>query len=117
MQRILSLIAVGLLAIGLAACGSGSNNNASTSSSSSADITITSAFTFTTKPVKADATVTVKNDSGGTTHTVTANNGAFDTGSINSGSTATFTAPTKPGSYKFHCNIHPTMTGTLTVTA
>jgi len=33
------------------------------------------------------------------------------------GSTQTFTAPSKAGSYKFHCNIHSSMHGTLTVTA
>ena len=32
------------------------------------------------------------------------------------GKTATFTAPAKAGTYKFHCNIHSQMHGTLTVT-
>lgn len=39
---------------------------------------------------------------------------AFDTDSIDDGATATFTAPSTPGSYSFICAIRP-MTGTLTV--
>jgi plastocyanin len=49
------------------------------------------------------------------THTATADDGkSFDTGDVNQGSSATITAP-KPGSYKYHCTIHPFMHGTLTV--
>jgi plastocyanin len=33
-----------------------------------------------------------------------------------SGKTATFTAPTTPGSYPFHCEYHRTMHGVLVVT-
>ena len=64
--------------------------------------------------VKAGATVTVDNKDS-ITHTVTADNGEFNTGDISGGKTVTFTAPTKPGTYKFHCNIHAFMHGTLTV--
>jgi plastocyanin len=34
---------------------------------------------------------------------------------IEPGKTATFTAPSAAGDYKFHCTIHANMTGTLTV--
>jgi plastocyanin len=50
----------------------------------------------------------------GTTHTVTFDNGP-DCGSVSSGGgtvTAQFTAP---GSYSYHCKIHPTMKGTIVV--
>ena len=48
-------------------------------------------------------------------HTVTADEGsAFDV-QVNGGGTATFTAPTKPGSYAYHCTYHPGMHGTLVV--
>ena len=66
--------------------------------------------------VKAGATVTVKNGDT-TTHTLAADNGAFDTGNIFAGKSATFVAPMKPGPYKFHCNIHANMHGVLNVTA
>lgn len=48
-------------------------------------------------------------------HTVTADQGsAFDV-DIRPGATATFTAPTAPGTYAYHCTYHPNMHGTLTV--
>ncbi len=49
------------------------------------------------------------------THTVTANDKAFDTGNIAGGKNGEFTAPSKPGSYPFICTPHPYMTGTLVV--
>jgi plastocyanin len=64
--------------------------------------------------VAPGATVQVSN-SDGEPHTVTADKGAFDTGQIDGGSTGSFTAPTKPGTYKFFCGVHPSMTGSLVV--
>jgi plastocyanin len=120
-RRILTLIAVAMLAIGLAACSSSSKSSSTSpttaagAAAAGAPDTITiSNFKFSSITVKPGATVTVKNmDS--TTHTNTADKGEWNTGDINAGSSATFTAPTKPGSYGFHCNIHNFMTGTLTV--
>ncbi len=59
--------------------------------------------------------MTVKNNSG-SQHTVTADDssGGFNV-TIDASKTATFTAPAKAGTYKFHCNIHNFMHGTLTV--
>jgi plastocyanin len=49
-------------------------------------------------------------------HTVTADKDqAFDVDVRGSGGTATFTAPSAPGSYPYHCTYHPNMHGTLTV--
>lgn len=47
-------------------------------------------------------------------HTITADTGdAFD---VNTQvGTTTFTAPTEPGTYPYHCNFHGNMKGTLTV--
>ena len=48
-------------------------------------------------------------------HTVTADSGnAFDVKAI-AGQTVTFTAPTKPGSYPFHCTYHSNMHAVLVV--
>ena len=58
--------------------------------------------------------VTVKN-ADGQSHTVTsATRGAFDV-KVDGGGTATFTAPTAPGSYPFVCTFHANMMGTLVV--
>lgn len=48
-------------------------------------------------------------------HTVTADDGSFDTGAFDGGDPAGFTAPTQPGTYAFHCTVHPSMRGALTV--
>lgn len=87
----------------------------STPAASSPEITI-SGFAFGTPlTVKAGTKITVKN-SDGVDHTVTADDGNSFKVSVAAGGTATFTAPSKPGTYKFHCAIHPQMHGTLTVT-
>jgi plastocyanin len=115
-RRISTLLAVAALAVGLAACGSSSKSTApSPSDSANAQITIdsTSGFAFHSTPVKAGTTVTVKNDTQAQ-HTVTQDGGGFDV-TVDGGKTATFTAPAA-GTYKFHCNIHTFMRGTLTVT-
>ncbi len=71
-------------------------------------------FSFNPKSltVKVGTKVTwTNNDS--VTHTVTADNGAFDS-PVESGSTFSFTF-TKPGTYAYHCSIHPSMTATIIV--
>jgi plastocyanin len=48
------------------------------------------------------------------THTVTANDGSFDSGDLPSGSTFAITTGA-PGAHAFHCQIHPDMTGEIDV--
>jgi plastocyanin len=63
--------------------------------------------------VGVNNTVTfVNHDS--TTHTVTANDGSFNSGDIPAGQSWTHTFST-PGTYNFHCNYHSFMVGTVTV--
>jgi plastocyanin len=63
--------------------------------------------------VAPGTTVTwVNNDQ--TAHTVTANNGAFDSGTLQPGQSYSFTFE-KAGTYAYHCNIHPDMTASVTV--
>jgi plastocyanin len=60
------------------------------------------------------AKITVKNQDD-QNHTVTsAIKGALDV-TVTGGGKATFTAPTKPGSYMFACNFHANMMGTRVV--
>jgi plastocyanin len=48
-------------------------------------------------------------------HTATANGGAFNTGTIAPGATSSPITVSAAGSFAYHCAIHPSMTGTLTV--
>lgn len=120
-----------MLALPLAACGADDADEA-TSSTESSTTTSTSAapseedaeagsatieakdFSLTSTSVAAGADVEVVND-GAAPHTVTSDDGLFDSGTVAGGATGTFTAPTEPGEHAFHCEIHPSMTGTLTV--
>ncbi len=90
------------------------SSSAAAPTSAAASITIKS-FAFTVSgPAAAGAMVKVTNNDG-EAHTVTADSGkAFDV-TVQPGKSATFTAPSKAGTYKFHCNFHSDMHGTLTV--
>jgi plastocyanin len=71
-------------------------------------------FTFAATSVAPGGLVTVVNDDGAA-HTVTAEDGSFDSGDVRGGGTSSFPAPDEVGTYEFRCEIHPGMTGTLTV--
>jgi plastocyanin len=49
-------------------------------------------------------------------HTATQNGGGFDTGIIAPGSTTAPITLSTPGTLNYHCEIHPSMVGTLSVT-
>jgi plastocyanin len=73
-------------------------------------------FTFLNLEVRAGASLLVQNE-GPAPHTLTADDGRFDTGRIAAGANVAFTVPSTPGTYKVKCTIHPTrMTGELKVT-
>lgn len=63
--------------------------------------------------VKKGTTVTFTN-SDSASHTVTADDGSFDTGNISSGASQTITF-SKAGTFTYHCSVHPTMKGTIIV--
>ncbi len=65
--------------------------------------------------VPVGTTVVVRNDDSAG-HTWTADDGSFDSGLIDGGGTFEFTF-TEAGTFAFHCEVHPAMTGTITVTA
>jgi plastocyanin len=135
-----SLLLAALLSL-VAGCGPGGGSPAPTSAapgtaSASMPMESSSARPSTTQGTQnsAEATITIKDFAFGSPitvspgatvsvtnqdtaeHTVTADQGqAFDTEVKGSGGTATFTAPSQPGTYAFHCTYHPNMHGTLTV--
>ena len=74
------------------------------------------AFDPATLTVKTGTTITwVNNDS--PTHTVASDTGSlvsFSSDPLATGSSYSFTF-TQPGTYTYHCSIHPSMTGTIIV--
>jgi plastocyanin len=132
MRRVLPLLVlVTALALVAAGCGSskksgGSSTTTSSSSSSSAPsssggggaVSIKMqniAFSPKDVTVKVGQKVTWVNDDT-VSHNVTANSGAsFKSSDFGKGGTFSFT-PTKAGTIKYVCTIHPGMTATLTVT-
>lgn len=87
---------------------SGNNNNPNT-------ITMKGmVFSNTNLQIKTGTTVTWMNDDN-TTHTVTADNGSFDSGNLTAGSSFTHTF-TAVGSFAYLCKIHSNMTGVVVVT-
>ena len=64
--------------------------------------------------VKSGAGVAVTNQDS-TAHTATADDGhSFDTGDLAQGASQTISV-SKPGSYAYHCSIHPFMHGKIVV--
>jgi plastocyanin len=59
-------------------------------------------------------TKVVWNNRGQVIHTVTAEDGSFDTGEIDSGATGTIIF-SRPGTYRYHCTPHPFMKGVVIV--
>lgn len=143
--RVRAAFLVALVLVGTAGCASGGGSTAPTSVASQtatasmpmeSSSAMTSAAPGTASPAApaAASAITIKDFAYGdpitvspgatvsvtnmdtAEHTVTADQGsAFDVEVKGSGGTATFTAPSQPGTYTFHCTYHPNMHGTLTV--
>jgi plastocyanin len=109
------------------ACGDDSSDDAGSTGTTAAggddacaasgeDATVTIAdFAFDPDSVSvASGGVVAVSNEDGTTHTFTSDEGGFDC-SIEAGDTANVLVDAAAGDYEFHCTIHPTMTGTITV--
>jgi plastocyanin len=114
------LIAVGTV-LTLGACGDDDDESGSTDTTAAesgggggdgATLEVTE-FSFTDASAPAGGTLEVENSSGGP-HTITADDGGFDE-ALPDGETVSVTVPSEPGDYTFHCEIHPSMEATLTV--
>jgi plastocyanin len=70
-------------------------------------------FSYQNLSVPAGATIEISNSTGAP-HTFTSDEGSFEA-EFGADGTATVTAPSDPGDYPFHCEIHPSMQATLTV--
>jgi plastocyanin len=74
-------------------------------------------FAFAPDSLRAEVGQSVRwTNQDGAAHTVTADDGAFDSGSLAGGKEFSF-AFDRAGTYAYHCNIHPGMKGTVTVAA
>jgi plastocyanin len=131
-QRRRYVAAVAAAAVGLVVtgCGSSSSSTATTTAATTAATTpVTTAVTTATGAasvtiqqiafhpstlnVKTGDTVTWHFNDNGVLHTVTADDGSFDSGQHGSGEfTHTFD---HAGTFKYHCSIHATMTGSIVV--
>lgn len=116
------LVVTGLagVALLLGACGDDDDSDSSSDTSvpdagsGGGDGTLTvSSFDFSDVSAAAGGALTVVNESGGA-HTVTADDGEFDV-ELPDGESVEVPVPSEPGDYAFHCEIHPSMTATLTV--
>jgi plastocyanin len=122
---------IAALLVGWAGCGGNSSNSTLPTPSpiptpggggSTADVTITIAgmngsqsFSPNPGPLKAGQRVAWHN-ADSMTHTATANGGAFDTGNIAPGGTSAPVTIATTGTVSYSCRIHPSMTGSLTIT-
>jgi plastocyanin len=117
-----TLLAALLAAALIAGCG-GSDKSAKTTAPAPSSATTTSAikikdFLYSPDPstVKVGDKISVTNEDDAP-HTLTARGtpAAFDSDTIKHGQTRTITF-TKAGTFKYYCQFHATMSGTITVT-
>jgi len=113
---ILAMVSAGCSSAGPAAPAGPAASPAPASSGTAAAVTIQNfAFSPATITVKPGTTVTWTNQDGAS-HTITSDStpAAFSSATLANGATYQFTF-TAPGTYPYHCSIHPSMTGTVVV--
>jgi len=120
MMRLLRLtVAAIVAALAVAACSSNdSTTNAPPATTTAGGGGGQAGATITIKDFKFGDPITVKpgesvkvTNEDGAAHNASADDGSFKTEDLENGESATFTAPSKPGSYKFSCTLHSSMSG------
>lgn len=121
MKRTFALATFVTIALAAAACGS-SSPSSPTPSSPGPDVTInivgiSGANSFNPSPttIKAGQRVIWKNTDT-RTHDSVQDANAFSTPPIAAGAQSDPVTLSTPGTFTYHCGIHPSMTGTITVT-
>jgi len=128
------LAAVAVFALGAVGCGSSSNNSSSskttttvaasgtapggptsTAATGASDSITIQNFKFNPDPlsVKQGAKVTVAILDDGVPHSVTADDGSFDTGIFTKGDGPKTITISKGGTIHYHCQVHSFMKGTI----
>jgi len=113
---VVPLVALITVVVTLNVTSDGASSAAGAGKGAQAPNSITIAnFQFSPEPlmVSVGSEVNVSNGDG-TVHTVTANDGSFDTGDLDGGASATITLA-QAGTFEYFCNIHNYMTGTIEV--
>jgi plastocyanin len=83
--------------------------------SSSAEAAKIEGFAFQPDSIQVSAGQKITwTNSDSTAHTVTADDGSFDSGSLADGKSFSFTFA-KAGTFKYHCSLHSSMLGTVDV--
>jgi plastocyanin len=101
------------VAIPLAACGSSGESTTATSGAAITEVVVQNyVFPAITTTTGAQLRFVNRDDE---SHTVTADDGSFKVGPFDNKTPVVLVAPSTPGSFAFHCEIHPTMHGTLVV--
>jgi plastocyanin len=91
---------------------------ASAANSSAQIVNCGGTWCFSPNPIRitAGSTVTWSNTTG-PTHTSTSDTGAWNTGNIAPGTSSSAVSFPTAGTFTYHCAIHPTMTGSVIVSA
>ena len=136
LNRMVSISIVGMMAMSAVACSSDSSSDTSGNdgrdqgagqfagedhpngdggTATSTDLSIEN-FAFSPSSLNEPAceTISIQNKDS-TTHTFTVDKSKVDV-QVSAGDSVDVPLALKPGDYDFHCSIHPSMTGTLTIT-
>jgi plastocyanin len=124
--RLAAALIAATLVMAIAACGGDDDESSDTTTADESDgsdsgsdggtgagdatLDVTE-FEFADVSAPAGGSVEVVNSSGGA-HTFTADDGGFDA-ELPDGETVAVDVPAEPGEYPYHCEIHPSMTATL----
>ncbi len=104
-RSLLLAVAAGLLTVALAGCAGGAETTAQPAAAAGKTVDMKDIkFSTATLKVTAGTKVTWKN-SDAMVHTVTADDGSFDSGDMAPGATWSHTFDT-PGTYTYHCTPH-----------
>jgi plastocyanin len=109
--RRISPIAVAVLVMGLLLTGA--IDKPATANAATGVNIVDFAFTPSMVSVPIGTVVTWTN-TGNAPHTVTSNTGVFESGTLNKNGTYSYTF-NQAGTFRYHCKIHPDMTGTVQV--
>ena len=110
-----AIIAASCNGTGPSAYGASASTAATTTAATATNAGTIKGFSFQPEvlKVKVGAKVTWTNDDT-VAHTVTADTNSFASGNLQPGGSFSFTF-TRPGTYAYHCSIHPSMHGSIVV--